>query len=71
MDGRQVHHVQGIELIPVQVRLDEHKVRQVLDIDIGRGLREQFGRLLVQLGLLRVVGGGIGLSMIASYSGLS
>ena len=61
VDGGQVHHIHGIELVPVQGGLQEHEVRQVLDVDVGRRLRQQGGRLLVQVGALGVVGGGPGL----------
>ena len=70
MDGGQIHHIQGIEGIAVQAVLQQHEVRQVLDIHVGGGVGEDLGGLLVQRGLLVLVGAGVGLAMTSSYSGL-
>ena len=58
--GGHIQDVQGIELIPLQSRIDDHILSQVLDIDVGGGVAEYLQALLVEGGLLGVILGGLG-----------
>ena len=55
MDRGHVHDIHGIELVAVQILVDGHKFRQVLDVDVGCGLSQNLFTLFVQLGSLGIV----------------
>ena len=69
-DGGHVDHIQGIEFIALQRGIDDDEFRQVLDVDVGRGVAEDLQALLIQGGLFRLIGSGLGLGIAQSLTTL-
>ena len=59
--GGKIQHIDGVEVRAFQTVPHRHKVRHILNIDVGSVVRQVLFQFLVQIGLLPIVIAGLSL----------